>query len=117
MNGATTPWLPAGALRRWTVPSTLPRRITAAGALKSSSAVRKYTAVMPSSSAAVVACGAGPPVGSVRPRIDPVKRNTFLPAESPGRFACWGHRQWQAAVDARALVPSPGRDGGVTRCP
>jgi hypothetical protein len=44
MNGATTPWLSAGALRRWTVPSTLPRRRTDTSALKSSSAVRKYTA-------------------------------------------------------------------------
>ncbi|MFE5171980.1 hypothetical protein ACFQ93_14920 [Streptomyces sp. NPDC056601] len=35
----------------------------------------------------VVARGADPPLGSVRPRIDPVKRDTFLPVKSPGLFA------------------------------
>jgi hypothetical protein len=41
----------------------------------------------------VVACGVGPLVGSVRFYTGPVKGNTFLPAESPGRFAHWGYRQ------------------------
>lgn len=38
----------------------------------------------------VVACGVGPLVGRVRSRTGPVKRDTFLRAESPGTFTLWG---------------------------
>ena len=60
---------------------------------------------VPSGADVVVARGAAPPIGSVRPRIDPVKRDTFPPARIAGPV----HPAHQPDVDH--LLAPPHRPG------
>lgn len=86
-------------------------RAAAEGQLPSSAALLhawppRSALSVPSGADVVVACGSDPPLGSVRPRIDPVKRNTFLPVKSPGPFAWWGHRHYTRRLTSRTGIIS-----------